>query len=247
MKQNIYDNSTFFKNYIDLRNEQDNLNDLIEQPVMQALLPSLQSKHILDLGCGYANFENFALPQDPTHITAVDISANMIEKATKNIQDPRVTFVHQPIEDFIYTGPKFDLVYSSLALHYIRDFEALAQRVYEELKPGGQFIFSVEHPILTCLKSEWIGDPESADSHWPVDHYFEEGLRQIHWFVDDVHKYHRTIENYISTLLGAGFDMKHFIEPRPSEEIVERMPRHAQHRRRPIYIILDVQKPRKSV
>ena len=170
MKQNIYDNHTFFKNYIELREKQDCLNDLIEQPAIRSLLPSLQSKRILDLGCGYGTFEKYALPQNPEHIVAVDISDNMIEQATSQIQDPRVTFVHTAIEDFNYSGPVFDLIHSSLALHYIRDLKLLAKYLYELLANGGQFILSVEHPILTCLESEWHHAPDSPDSHWPVDH-----------------------------------------------------------------------------
>ena len=53
MTQNIFDNDTFFKEYMDLRFHKKNLNDLIEQPQMKRLLPEIKNKTILDIGCGW--------------------------------------------------------------------------------------------------------------------------------------------------------------------------------------------------
>lgn len=44
MTQNIFDNDTFFKEYMDLRFHKKNLNDLIEQPQMKRLLPEIKIK-----------------------------------------------------------------------------------------------------------------------------------------------------------------------------------------------------------
>ena len=41
----------------------------------------------------------------------------------------------------------FDLAYSSLALHYIKDLPGLFAHLYTALKPGSHFVFSIEHPI----------------------------------------------------------------------------------------------------
>jgi len=44
----------------------------------------------------------------------------------------------------------FDLVYSSLALHYVVDLEWLLTEVFRTLVPGGSLVFSVEHPMVTA-------------------------------------------------------------------------------------------------
>ena len=36
---NLYDNPVFFQNYLDLRNDTENYNDLFEQPHMMDMLP----------------------------------------------------------------------------------------------------------------------------------------------------------------------------------------------------------------
>lgn len=51
-QQNIYDNSTFFEGYKKIREKKSNANDLFETPALFSLLPDLQGKTILDLGCG---------------------------------------------------------------------------------------------------------------------------------------------------------------------------------------------------
>ena len=52
-RQNIYDNEIFFDGYKKLRGRKGNANDLFEIPALFSLLPSLEGKKILDLGCGF--------------------------------------------------------------------------------------------------------------------------------------------------------------------------------------------------
>lgn len=51
-KQNIYDNERFFENFKNIRTNEVNFNDFIETPILQAMLPELRGKKILDIGCG---------------------------------------------------------------------------------------------------------------------------------------------------------------------------------------------------
>ena len=44
---------------------------------------------------------------------------------------------------------KYDVVVSSLAIHYVEDFNKLCHDVYNILTDKGYFIFSQEHPIGT--------------------------------------------------------------------------------------------------
>ena len=53
MSQNLFDNEKFFNQYMDLRMNKKNYNDLMEQPEMKRLLPDVQGLNVLDIGCGY--------------------------------------------------------------------------------------------------------------------------------------------------------------------------------------------------
>ena len=49
----IYDDETFFSNYLQIRADKDNYNDMIEQPAVFNLLGDVRGKRVLDIGCGY--------------------------------------------------------------------------------------------------------------------------------------------------------------------------------------------------
>ena len=46
--QNIYDNSTFYKEYKEMRTTNLNANELIEIPIIKSMLPNLKGKKVLD-------------------------------------------------------------------------------------------------------------------------------------------------------------------------------------------------------
>ena len=83
MKQNIYDNDTFFGKYQEIRARENNYNNLLEQPNFFTLLPSLQNKIVLDIGCGIGDFAAYCIHQGAKQVTGIDISSNMITHAKK--------------------------------------------------------------------------------------------------------------------------------------------------------------------
>ena len=49
-EQNIFDIPRFFEGYKEIRSREINYNNSIEQPAMNAMLPDLTGKTVLDLG-----------------------------------------------------------------------------------------------------------------------------------------------------------------------------------------------------
>ncbi len=49
------------------------------------------------------------------------------------------------------------------------------QRVFAARKPGGRFLFSVEHPMCTAHPAGWVKDDGGNALHWLVDRYCEPG------------------------------------------------------------------------
>jgi len=75
----------------------------------------------------------------------------------------------------------FDLAYSSLALHYVEELDRLISVVYRSLAEGGNFVFSVEHPIFTAPSEPQWSMNSAGRKIWPVDSYLEEGPRRTDW------------------------------------------------------------------
>ena len=93
----------------------------------------------------------------------IDISEKMLEVAKAENSDPKIEYRLMPIEDIAQITEKFDVVISSLALHYVEDFEGVVRNVNCLLTPGGEFIFSQEHPLTTCYSG--TGDRSEVYSY----------------------------------------------------------------------------------
>ncbi len=154
MKQNIYDDEKFFNQYEELRNEQKdkNANDLIEIPNFRKLMPDVTNKSILDLGCGYGENDKFYKELGAKHVLGTDISEKMIEKANEINKIDGIEYKVIAMEDISSIDKKFDIIISSLAFHYIKDFDKLIKDCYKLLNKDGYLVFSQEHPFTTCIK-----------------------------------------------------------------------------------------------
>jgi ubiquinone/menaquinone biosynthesis C-methylase UbiE len=240
--QNIYDDPAFFAGYERLRRTGTGLNEVLEQPALWALLPgSLEGLRILDLGCGFGDFARKARSLGARSVVGIDVSERMLERAAEQTQDPAIAYRQSSIEQLDLGGERFDLVVSSLTLHYVQDYAAALARVAALLAPGGRFVFSVEHPMCTARPQQtWVRDDFGRALYWPVDEYRIEGARQTHWFVDEVTKYHRTIETYVNGLIGAGFTLRALAEPEPVPGAEDgAVPNLELARRRPPFLLLS--------
>ena len=243
MKQNKYDDVNFFSAYEKMSRSIKGLEGAGEWPVLKELIPDLRNKHVLDLGCGFGWHCRYAREQHASSVVGVDISEKMLQKARDLTNDPLISYIHLPIEEFNFTGSQFDVVISSLAFHYIESFESICKNIYDCLKSGGTFVFSVEHPIFTSRKEQdWYYDEQGNRLHWPVDNYAQEGLRETTFLTDNVTKYHRTLSTYINDLIQAGFNVKAVKEPMPTDIMEKNMPEMKDENRRPMFLIILAEK-----
>jgi SAM-dependent methyltransferase len=244
--QNIYDDPDFFAGYAKLPRSEHGLGAVYEWAAFQRLLPaSLVGARVLDLGCGLGYFAREARARGAGQVIGVDLSERMLAEARRRTDDAAIRYERASLEAFAAEPGSFDLVVSSLALHYIADYAGLVRRVATWLVPGGRFAFSVEHPIFTAHgSSDWYRDADGAALHWPVDRYRDEGERRTTWFVDGVVKYHRTIETYVNGLLEAGLRLLRLEEPEGDAALMTEKPEWRQERRRPPFLLLAAERPR---
>lgn len=241
--QNVYDDPRFFAGYAALRRSESGLNAALEQPALHRLLPSLRDLTVLDLGTGFGNFARYAREHGARRVVGVDVSSRMLAEARRLTSDPAIEYVEAPIETYAPERSAFDLVTSSLALHYIADYAAVVARVRDALVPGGRLVFSVEHPMVTArAEQEWLRDASGRKDVWPVDGYATEGARHTRWFRDDVIKYHRTVATYVNTVLDHGFALLTLDEPVPAADAVAARPELESERRRPPFLLLAAER-----
>lgn len=243
MKQNKYDNDTFFSKYKKMSRSVKGLDGAGEWHVLKEMLPDLENKDILDLGCGFGWHCRYVGEQGASSVIGIDISEKMLQTAREMTNDPTISYLNIPMEDIAFSESQFDVVISSLAFHYVDSFKTICEKVNHYLKPDGTFVFSVEHPLFTSRdEQDWFYDEQGNRLHWPVDDYQLEGVRQTTFLTEDVIKYHRTFSTYINDLIHAGFSIREVKEPIPTKELVENIPGMKDEYRRPMFLIISAEK-----
>ncbi len=177
MTQNIYDNDAFFTAYSQLPRSVGGLDAAPEWPALRAMLPDLQGKSVLDLGCGYGWFCRWAAEQGAAPVLGVDVSEKMLAQARGMGGHAALSYARLDLEQLALPPATYDLVYSSLAFHYIADFPTLLAAIGHGLTPDGKLVFSIEHPIFMAPRQPgWLTDGQGR-KRWPVDSYQRQGAR----------------------------------------------------------------------
>ena len=243
--QNIYDQPGFFAGYSRMERFGQGWTRALEQPIFLELLPDATGLRVLDLGCGAGQLSFHLAEAGAAEVIAVDVSTTMLELARAQRSHPRVSYRLEAIERVHFASGSFDLVVSSLALHYVADYRGLVHNIAEWLTPGGALVYSTEHPIYTArLPGEgWVIDDHGQRVGWQIDNYFDEGPREERWFVEGVRKYHRTMSTLLDALLGAGLRIERVIEPAPGPDRLAERPHEREHLRRPMFLIVRATRP----
>jgi len=242
--QNIYDNEIFFEGYKKLRNNKINYNNIQEKPAMQSLLPDMNGKAILDLGCGFGeNCVDF-LNRGAAKVVGVDISEKMLSIAKVDNSSENIEYIHLDMNDINTIDEKFDIVYSSLAFHYVKSFSKLLSDINYLLKDNGLLIYSQEHPLTTAPKQGpiWSLDENENPLFYNLSNYMESGERSVKWFVEGVIKYHRPFSEIVNILIETGFRIEKMLEPLPDERALELIPKMKKDIHKPNFLLIKAVK-----
>lgn len=239
--QNIYDDQTFFESYRELRKRDDNHNVLIEQPAMAKRLPDLEGKRILDLGCGCGvNCLDF-VRRGASRVLGIDLSEKMLSVAQTEAIDARIEYRHMDMTDLSAVDEQFDLIYSSLAFHYVEDISALFEEIYAHLAPGGILLFSQEHPLNTT-EGHFNRNDDGERLSYTIFDYNVPGKRVTTWFVDGVEKYHRPMGLLLTALAHAGFIIEEVCEPTAEDWALAKRLALAKELIKPCFLIIRARK-----
>ncbi|MBV7301063.1 class I SAM-dependent methyltransferase [Corynebacterium sp. TAE3-ERU2] len=179
------------------------------------LLGDVSDTTVLELGCGSAPCSRWLAERFPTaRIIGVDISEQMLRRAA--IDDATLHLLHADALALPLRPRSVDTVFSVFgALPFIEDLSAAFAEVSRVLRPGGRFVFSVNHPM------RWIfADDPSAEGLHVAYSYFDDAYTEA----DDqgVLSYaegHHTVSDYANGLVAAGLSIRHMIEPEWPEDL----------------------------
>lgn len=191
-------------------------NAYYERPAMFSILSNLKFNRVLDAGCAGGIYAEWLLNRG-ADVVAIDINQKMVEFTKQRINNRGRVYqadLNRPLT--FLRDRSFDLIVSSLTLHYLPDWTKVFREFNRILLPEGLFLFSTHHPFLDYLLFE------KTD-------YFAQELIEDEWqsFGDKpvkVRFYRRPLNSMIDSLTNAGFALENIIEPRPTEECKQLYP-----------------------
>ena len=226
-RQNIFDNDIFFDGYSKIRERKNNANELFEKPALFSLLPPLEGKTVIDLGCGYGEHCMEYVRRGAAKVVGIDISEKMLGYARENNSAPNITYRQMAFEDLDRLNERFDVITSSLAFDYVEDFSKLMKVIYGLLDKNGVCVFSMSHPIATAYDGVYDRYTRTAEGerlYANLHNYGIEGVRHIHWIVDDYEVYHRKLSTLINDIAGAGFTIEECQESKLADKMIKEHP-----------------------
>ena len=137
-----------------------------------------KNSNVLDLGSGTGYFSEVISDKWPVSLVSLDIALGMLDYARNN-RSLRCdqTFTCADAERLPLKKNKFNLVFSNFALQWCDDIENVFRQIYEVLKPGGYFVFSIPvEGTLYELKDSW----QKVDSYQHVNEFYDfEAIERI--------------------------------------------------------------------
>jgi ubiquinone/menaquinone biosynthesis C-methylase UbiE len=185
-------------------------NDHIDYPAVSSLLgTNLKGKRILDLGCG-SGIVASKLASKGARVFGLDNSSTMISIASGRA--PKLNFAVGNATSISFKDKSFDIIVSSLLIHYLENLQLIFNEANRVLAPNGEFIFSFHHPVGEIIdyrirKGHTVAKLKPYFHNDPYRWRMAKKMTLI--------SFHHTFENIFAALHDCGFIVSDLREPRP--------------------------------
>lgn len=226
--------------------------EYLEKPAMYKKLPDLHGRSILCIGCGTGEECDRLRSLGASRVVGIDISSGLIKQAKKAYPDGE--FLVMDMEDLDFPDDSFDVVYSSLVMHYIDTWDAVLASAHRVLKSDGILLFSTHHPAVygagrTRTPQErtsllgYIKHQELGTCSVMGDYYTSRKINDIWFETLDVAYFHRPMDELMQDILRSKLVLIDFEEPRIDDEAREIDPMFWEIRKKiPLFVIFKLKK-----
>jgi len=202
---------------------------------------------VLDIGTGEGQVAR-ALRSAGAEVIGIDPISAMIHEAGN--RDPAMAVAQAGGGALPFAVESFDKAVACLVFEHIDDVDEAIADVARVLKPGGTFLFLLNHPLLQTPDSGWIDDQiiEPPEQYWRIGPYLIEQAT-----VEEVQKdvfirfIHRPLSRYLNTLSKNGLLLHEMIEPAPPEGFLAQAPQFRDAGTVPRLLVLRLVKAGSSV
>jgi len=181
---------------------------------------ALAGASVLEVGCGAASCARWLVGRG-ARVVALDLSAGMLRQAAlaSARSGVAVPLVQAGAEQLPFADECFDLACSAFgAVPFVADPGAVMREVARVLRPGGRWVFAVNHPM------RWMfSDDPGPDGLTVTQSYFDRSP-YVEVDADGTPSYvehHRTLGDRIRDVVAAGLTLEDLVEPEWPAELTE--------------------------
>lgn len=193
-------------------------------PLIAEHLPA--SGRLVDVGAGEGQVARLAASRG-LDVVALDPAWAQVSVGHERGGGPR--FVQASGTAMPLADASVDAAVACLVFEHIADHERAIAEVARVLRPGGTFLFLLNHPLLQTPGSGWIDDQilEPPEQYWRIGDYLVEAES-----VEEVERdvfitfFHRPLGSYLNALAAHGLVLRRMIEPAPPRGFLERAPEY---------------------
>jgi SAM-dependent methyltransferase len=174
------------------------------------------ARRVLDVGGGEGQVARLAQRLGAELVVGVDPTWAQVRVACERAGGPsygRAEAAALPFRD-----GAFDTVVACLVFEHIDAVDDAIAEVARVLRPDGQFLFFLNHPLLQTPNSGWIDDHvlDPPEQYWRIGPYLVEAhsLEEVEKdvFIPFIH---RPLSRYVNALSDAGLRIVRMHEPAP--------------------------------
>jgi ubiquinone/menaquinone biosynthesis C-methylase UbiE len=182
---------------------------------------------VLDVGTGEGQIARLAAGTGVEVVVGLDPTWAQLEMARSRAGGP--AYVRGAAATLPFPGGSFDAVVACLVFEHIQEYPEAIAEVGRVLRPGGRFLFFLNHPLLQTPGSGWIDDHILDEQYWRIGPYLVEDVA-----MEEVAPgvrlpfMHRPLSRYINTMSEAGLLIERMEEPTPPPGFLARAAEYQQ-------------------
>lgn len=179
------------------------------------LVPEIKNKTFLEIACGSGRSIKYLLDNEAKKVYGLDFSRTQVTEAKRfnerYVKEEKAILIEGKMEDSLNIE-LVDTVFSVYGIGWTQDPVTTLKNIYSYLKPGGQFIWSWDHPFFSDVVYE--------DGKFAIEHSYhdEEPVVLINWkkkYSVNANLTYRKVSSWFKLLKDAGFEIDAYYEPKP--------------------------------
>jgi SAM-dependent methyltransferase len=173
-------------------------------------------ERVLDVGAGEGQIARLLADHGAELVVGIDPTDNQVTEAVSRGGKP--LYLRGGAAALPFADASFDAAVACLVFEHIDEVDDAIDEVARVLRPGGRFVFMLNHPLLQTPGSGWIDDHmiDPPEQYWRIGPYLTESNE-----IEEVQKgvfipfIHRPLGRYVNALIDAGMTIERLLEPAP--------------------------------